>query len=111
VAKYLEVFDPSENRLLMQGKRDLFNELVKNTPFEVEHQSEGSVFQIVNFRNISTTMTDVEFSKWLTIEKKVACLPLSAFYNSRQNSDYVRFSFIKKDEVIIQAMEHLRKNL
>lgn len=111
VAKYLEVFDPSENRLVMQGKRDLFNELVKNTPFEVEHQSEGSVFQIVNFRNISTTMTDVEFSKWLTIEKKVACLPLSAFYNSRQNSDYVRFSFIKKDELIIQAMEHLRKNL
>lgn len=111
IAKYLEVFDPSENRILIQGKRDLFNELVKNTPLEVEHKSEGSVFQIVNFRKVSSTMSDVEFSRWLTIEKKVACLPLSAFYNSRQNSDYLRFSFIKKDEVIIQAMEHLRKNL
>lgn len=111
IAKYLEVFDPSENRIIMQGKRDLFNQLIKNTPLEVEHQSEGSVFQIVNFRNVSTTMTDVEFSKWLTVEKKVACLPLSAFYNSRQNSDYLRFSFVKNDEVIIQAMEHLKKNL
>ncbi|WP_345988783.1 aminotransferase class I/II-fold pyridoxal phosphate-dependent enzyme [Chryseobacterium sp. Chry.R1] len=111
IAKYLEVFDPLENKLLMQKKRDLFNELIKNTPLVVEQRSEGSVFQLVNFRNISKTMTDVEFSKWLTTEKQVACLPLSAFYNSRQNSDYVRFSFIKSDDMIIRAMEHLKKNL
>ncbi|MFP7654531.1 aminotransferase class I/II-fold pyridoxal phosphate-dependent enzyme [Chryseobacterium proteolyticum] len=111
IAKYLEVFDPLENKLLMQKKRDLLNELIKNTPLVVEQRSEGSVFQLVNFRNVSKTMTDVEFSKWLTTEKQVACLPLSAFYNSRQNSDYVRFSFIKSDDMIIRAMEHLKKNL
>ncbi|MGU3374979.1 aminotransferase class I/II-fold pyridoxal phosphate-dependent enzyme [Chryseobacterium sp. M5A1_1a] len=111
LAKYLEVFDPAVNKKIMQEKRNIFNDLIKNTPLQVEHQSEGSVFQVVNFRNISKTMTDVEFSKWLTVDKKVACLPLSAFYNSRQNSDYIRFSFAKKDEVIIQALEHLRKNL
>jgi methionine aminotransferase len=111
VAKYLEVFDPSENQRSMQRKRDIFNELIKDTPLHAEQKSEGSVFQIVNFRDVSKTMTDVEFSKWLTIEKKVSCLPLSAFYNSRQDSDYVRFSFAKKDELIIQALEHLRKNL
>lgn len=111
LAKYLEVFDPLENKKIMQRKRDIFNELLKETPLHIEQKAEGSVFQIVNFRNVSATMTDVEFSKWLTIDKKVACLPLSAFYNSRQNSDYIRFSFAKKDEVIIQALEHLRKNL
>ncbi|REC63812.1 beta-lyase [Chryseobacterium pennae] len=111
LAKYLEVFDPSENKAMMQKKRDIFDEMLKETPLQIEKQAEGSVFQVVNFRNVSKTMTDVEFSKWLTIEKKVACLPLSAFYNSRQNSDYIRFSFAKKDEVIIQALEHLRKNL
>lgn len=111
LAKYLAIFDPSETQQLMQNKRDIFNELIKDTPFEVEQKAEGSLFQVVNFRKISKTMTDVEFSKWLTIEKKVSCLPLSAFYNSRQNSDYVRFSFGKKDEVIIQALEYLRKNL
>ncbi|WP_299180574.1 aminotransferase class I/II-fold pyridoxal phosphate-dependent enzyme [uncultured Chryseobacterium sp.] len=111
VAKYLEVFDPAENQISMQRKRDIFNELIKNTPLEIEQKAQGSVFQIANFRSVSKTMTDVEFSKWMTIEKKVACLPLSAFYHSRQNSDYIRFSFAKKDEVIIQALEHLRKYL
>ncbi|MDV7695747.1 aminotransferase class I/II-fold pyridoxal phosphate-dependent enzyme [Chryseobacterium soli] len=111
IAKYLEVFDPTENQKMMEHKRNIFNELIKDTPLQVEKKAEGSVFQIVNFRNISKTMTDVEFSKWLIIEKKTACLPLSAFYNSRDNSDYIRFSFAKKDEVIIQAMEHLRKHL
>ncbi|KFF10546.1 beta-lyase [Chryseobacterium soli] len=111
IAKYLEVFDPTENQKMMEHKRNIFNELIKDTPLQVEKKAEGSVFQTVNFRNISKTMTDVEFSKWLTIEKKTACLPLSAFYNSRDNSDYIRFSFAKKDEVIIQAMEHLRKHL
>lgn len=111
IAKYLEVFDPSQNQILMQKKRDLFNELITETPFIVEQKAEGAVFQIVNFRTISKTMTDVVFSKWLTIEKKVACLPLSAFYNSRQNSDYVRFSFAKNDDLIIDALEHLKKHL
>ncbi|MDR2235787.1 MAG: aminotransferase class I/II-fold pyridoxal phosphate-dependent enzyme [Chryseobacterium sp.] len=111
LARYLEVFDASENQTVMQKKRDLLYEMAQNTPLEPLQKAEGSVFQIINFRNISRTMTDVEFSKWLTVEKKTACLPLSAFYHSKQNSDYVRFSFAKKDEVIIQAMEYLRKNL
>lgn len=111
IAKYLDIFNPDINKKLMQRKRDIFNEMIKETPFLIEQPAEGSVFQVVNFRNISKSMTDVEFSKWLTIEKKVSCLPLSAFYNSRQNSDYVRFSFAKKDELIIQALEHLKRNL
>lgn len=111
LARYLEVFDPFENRDIMERKRDLFNEMIAFTPLDATKKAEGSVFQIVNFRNVSKTMTDVEFSKWLTVEKKTACLPLSAFYNSRQNSDYIRFSFAKKDELIIHALEHLQKNL
>lgn len=111
IAKYLEVFDPSENQNIMQRKRDLFNEMIKDTPLEAEQKAEGSFFQLVNFRNVSKTMTDIEFSKWLTIEKKVSCLPLSAFYQSKQNSDFIRFSFAKRDDVIINALEYLRKNL
>jgi len=111
VAKYLEVFDPEENRKAMQNKRDIFNELIQYTPLQVEQKAQGSFFQIVNFRNISKTMTDVEFSKWLTIEKKVSCLPVSAFYNAKINSDYIRFSFAKKDDLIIDALEHLRIHL
>ncbi|TXI97462.1 MAG: aminotransferase class I/II-fold pyridoxal phosphate-dependent enzyme, partial [Chryseobacterium cucumeris] len=111
IAKYLDVFDPDLNKKLMQKKRDIFNEMIKETPLQIEQQAEGSVFQVVNFRTISKNMTDVEFSKWLTIDKRVSCLPLSAFYNSRDNSDYIRFSFAKKDELIIQALEHLKRSL
>ncbi len=111
IAKYLDIFDPYKNQQTMQKKRDIFNDLIKETPFIVEHIAEGAVFQVANFRNISQTMTDIEFAKWLTVEKRVACLPLSAFYNSKQNSDYVRFSFAKNDDLIINALEHLRRNL
>ncbi len=111
IAKYLEVFDSSENQIMMQGKRDLFYKLINNTPLKVEQKAEGAVFQIVNFRSVSQTMTDVEFSRWLTVEKRVSCLPLSAFYNSRRDSDYIRFSFAKNDELITDALEHLKKVL
>lgn len=111
IAKYLEVFDPAINLNMMQKKRDIFNELILETPLQIEQKTQGGFFQLVNFRNVNKTITDVDFSKWLTVEKKVSCLPLSAFYNSRQNSDYIRFSFVKKDEVIIQSLEHLRNNL
>ncbi|WP_292009601.1 aminotransferase class I/II-fold pyridoxal phosphate-dependent enzyme, partial [Chryseobacterium sp.] len=111
VAKYLEVFNPSVNQALMEGKRNIFCDMIKNTPLEIEEKTPSSFFQIVNFRKLSKTMTDVEFSKWLTTEKKVACLPLSAFYQTKQNSDYICFSFAKKDEIIIQALEHLNKSI
>lgn len=111
IAKYLEVFDPTDNQHLMQGKRDLFYELISQTPLVIEQKAEGAVFQIANFRAVSQAMTDVEFSKWLTVEKKVSCLPLSAFYSSKQDSDYIRFSFAKNDELIINALEHLKNTL
>ena len=111
IAKYLDIFDPYKNQNLMQKKRDIFNDMIKDTSFIVEHIAEGAVFQVANFRNISKAMTDVEFSKWLTVNKGVACLPLSAFYNSKDNSDYVRFSFAKNDELIMNALDHLRKHL
>ncbi|QQV04215.1 MULTISPECIES: aminotransferase class I/II-fold pyridoxal phosphate-dependent enzyme [Chryseobacterium] len=111
IAQYLKVFDPEENQKMMQRKRNLFISLIQETPFQIESEAEGGFFQIVNFRNINKRMTDIEFSEWLTVEKNVSCLPLSAFYTSKYNSDYIRFSFAKKDELIIQALEHLRKNL
>ncbi|RMZ59960.1 aminotransferase class I/II-fold pyridoxal phosphate-dependent enzyme [Chryseobacterium nematophagum] len=111
LAKFLEVFVPSEMQQIMQKKRDLLHELIKDTPLMIEQKSNGSIFQIINFRNISNKMTDIQFAKWLTVDKKVACLPLSAFYNSKQDSNYIRVSFAKKDSLIIEALEHLRKAL
>jgi len=111
IAKYLEMFDAAENQKIMLNKRNIFCEMTSYTPLQIEEKSQGGFFQIVNFRQVNKTMTDIEFSKWLTVEKKVSCLPLSAFYQSKSNSDYVRFSFAKKDELIVQALEYLKSNL
>lgn len=111
ISKYLGVFDPSVNNLMMERKRNLFYDLMVETPLLVEAKTEGSFYQLVNFREFSPDKTDVEFARWLTIEKKVACLPLSAFYQNKKDSDYIRFSFAKNDELIIQAIEHLKKVL
>lgn len=111
ISKYMEVFDPSVNNLMMEGKRNLFYDLLVQTPLVVEEKTEGSFYQLVNFREYSKTRTDVEFARWLTIEKKVACLPLSAFYQNKNNSDYIRFSFAKNDDLLIRALEHLKKVL
>ena len=35
LAKYLEIFDVDENRRVMQNRRDLFLDLMKETPFEI----------------------------------------------------------------------------
>ena len=108
IAQFLQIFQAETNRNLMQQKRDTFCELMKDLPFEIKTKAEGTFYQLVNFRNITKTLTDVEFSHWLTTEKQVACLPLSAFYYDKKNSDYVRFSFTRKDEVLINAIEKLR---
>ncbi|WP_407402496.1 aminotransferase class I/II-fold pyridoxal phosphate-dependent enzyme [Chryseobacterium sp.] len=111
IAKYLEEFNPSVSNLQMQKKRDLFCEMLSDTPLLVEKKTEGSFYQLVNFESYSKNLSDVDFSKWLTVEKKVSCLPLSAFYQNKKTTNYIRFSFAKSDELIIQALDHLKKVL
>lgn len=111
VAKYLKIFQPEQNCKLLEDKRNLFLSMLKETPLCIEQKCEGGFFQTVNFRQLDQFKTDIDFAKWLTVSKKVACLPLSAFYSTRQNSDYIRFSFAKNDDLIYDALNYLRKNL
>lgn len=111
IAKYLPTFDPSINNKIMESKRNLFHSLLLDTPLQVENKAEGAFYQLVNFRSYDKNQSDVEFAKWLTVEKKVSCLPLSAFYQNKKDSDYIRFSFAKNDDLLIRALEHLKKVL
>ena len=109
LAKYLEVFDVAENRRTMQNRRDLFAELMKETPFSINEKAHGGYFQLANFKNIQPKMTDREFAVWLTTEIKVATIPTSAFFHNEKNTGSVRFCFAKKEETILRAVENLRK--
>lgn len=110
LAKYLEVFDERANQRMMQQKRDFFLNEFKDLPFTIAGKTEGSYFQTVSYENISD-LGDKDFSVWLTKEKKVSVIPVSAFYHNQRNTGKVRFCFAKKEETIKEAAELLRRNL
>lgn len=109
LAKYLEVFDAAENLKFLQNKRDFFLESFKGLAFQISEKSEGSYFQLMNFKSINSEMSDKEFAIWLTKNYKVASIPLSAFYSSQKDTGNIRFCFTKKEETILQAVENLKK--
>lgn len=110
LAKFLPIFDSSENKKVIQVKRDLFCNLIEQTPLKIHEKAEGGFFQLVNFREIDNKMTDVDFCKWLITEKQISALPLSAFYSTKKDSDYIRMCFLRKDEVMINGLEQITKN-
>jgi methionine aminotransferase len=91
---------------LMQQKRDLFLQLLKETEFTVYHPASGSYFQTVSYERISDK-PDTEFAEWLTREHGVATIPISAFYRDKKDDKLIRFCFAKKEETIKQAMAKL----
>lgn len=90
---------------MMQAKRDLLNKLMQQTKF-TPLPSHGSYFQLYKYENISNE-ADVDFAKRLTIENKVATIPVSAFYRSGKDDKVLRFCFAKKNETLEQAVENL----
>lgn len=107
LAAYLE---EKENYLMLssfyQKKRDLFLEGLKNSRWDFT-PSKGTYFQLLSFKNI-TNENDFEFAKRLTIENKVASIPISVFYKEKTDNKILRFCFAKTDETIEKATEILR---
>ncbi|SOO30695.1 Aminotransferase ybdL (fragment) [Xanthomonas phaseoli pv. phaseoli] len=91
-----------------QAKRDRFREQLLTTrlkPLPVP----GGYFQLVDYSAISD-LTDTEFVKWLTIEKGVAAIPLSPFYeNPPAGQRLARLCFAKNDATLDAAIERLQQ--
>ena len=88
-----------------QAKRDLFSALMETSRFELL-PSRGTYFQLADYGAISD-MKDTDFANWITVEKGVAVIPLSPFYQSPPDSRIVRFCFAKQDDTLRQAAELL----
>jgi methionine transaminase len=86
-----------------QQKRDYFLKLTGASRF-VPLTSKGTYFQLMDFSNISRE-EDAELAVKLTKEKKLATVPLSAFYRQSPNARLLRFCFAKKDETLERAAE------
>ncbi|WP_020652163.1 pyridoxal phosphate-dependent aminotransferase [Massilia niastensis] len=90
-----------------QKKRDLFRAGLAGSRFTLL-PSDGTYFQCVRYDAISS-LSEAEFAKWLTVEAKVAAIPVSAFYGTPKESGIVRFCFAKKDETLQLALERLAR--
>jgi len=84
-----------------QKKRDLFLSKLKKSKFKIVPCS-GSYFQLLDYSKISE-MSDIEFSKKLTIEHKVASIPPSVFYKNSDDHKVLRFCFAKKNKTLEEA--------
>jgi methionine aminotransferase len=90
-----------------QAKRDRFREQLLGTrlkPLPVP----GGYFQLVDYSAVSD-LPDHEFAKWLTVEKGVAAIPLSPFYeNPPPGQRLARLCFAKNEATLDAAIERLR---
>jgi methionine aminotransferase len=89
-----------------QQKRDLFCELMGETPFKII-PSAGTYFQLADYSDISDEL-DMEFCARLTRELKVGSIPMSVFYKNPPDQYIVRFCFAKHDDTLRAAVEQLK---
>ena len=107
ISEYLDVVDFSEVSKMYQRKRDLFQNLIKDSRFELM-PCDGTYFQVVNYNQISSK-NDVDFAKELIVNHGVASIPISVFYNDATDRNMLRFCFAKTDETLIAAAEKLNQ--
>jgi methionine aminotransferase len=88
-----------------QEKRDLFLSLIKDSSFQFK-PSGGTYFQVLDYSKI-TEEYDVDFANRLTIDYKIASIPLSVFNDNGIDNKVLRFCFAKTNETLKQAAEIL----
>lgn len=88
-----------------ERKRDLFLSLIKDSRFKFT-TAQGAYFQILDYSNI-TMENDVDFAKRLTIDHKLAAIPLSIFNTDNLDNKVLRFCFAKTDDTLKQAADIL----
>ena len=90
-----------------QAKRDRMEQLLAPSKFKVL-PSRGSYFQLLDYSAISNE-SDYELAKRLTIEHKIAMIPLSSFSHNKKDNKLLRICFAKQDETLIKAAEILNR--
>jgi methionine aminotransferase len=89
-----------------QAKRDRFRAGLAGSRFRLL-PCPGTYFQVVDYSAISDE-TEEAFARRLTVDHKVAAIPVSAFYDKPLERRVVRFCFAKKDETLDLATSRLR---
>lgn len=75
------------------------------------HAPEGTYFIMADYSRLSGA-TPTEFTRYLTREIGVACIPPESFYSEQHahiGRGYVRFAFCKSDEMLREVQERLAR--
>jgi methionine aminotransferase len=89
-----------------QERRDYFAALLEGTKFRAMPAA-GTYFQLADYSAVSS-LRDVDFARWLTIEHGVATIPISVFYREPPDARLVRFCFAKENATLDAAAQRLR---
>ena len=90
----------------LQAKRDRFAAGLMRLGLGVA-PCEGTYFITADVSPLRRNADDAEICKRMTVEAKVAAVPVSAFYESDAPRNFVRFCFSKRDEILDGAIERL----
>jgi aspartate/methionine/tyrosine aminotransferase len=93
-------------RTNLQRSRDRLTEGLRAIGMPVL-PSQGTYFLNVDLAPLGLNETDEAFCKRLVAERKVAAIPVSAFYETDAVTSVVRFCFAKRDATIDGALERL----
>ncbi|MFT6827590.1 MAG: methionine aminotransferase [Roseivirga sp.] len=106
IADYVKTPEHYESVAPMyQKKRDFFLEAMKPSKFK-PITAGGTYFQLMNYSVISDE-NDVVFAEWLTKEIGVATIPMSVFYQDKEDNKVLRFCFAKGEETLAKAAKLL----
>lgn len=106
-----EYINEPENYLSLntfyQAKRDYFLDRIKDSRFKII-PAQGTYFQVLDYSAISQEY-DVDMAKRLTIDHKLASIPMSVFNPNGLDNKVLRFCFAKTEETLERAAEILCK--
>lgn len=92
---------------LFQEKRDFLVEQLSSSRFKVL-PTQGTYFMLLDYSNISVE-SELSFAERLTVESKIAMIPVSSFYSSSDNQHLVRICFAKKLQTLESAVAILQR--
>ncbi|GAA5170053.1 methionine aminotransferase [Viridibacterium curvum] len=90
-----------------QSRRDRLAQGLQDAGFQLV-PSRGTYFQLADYRSIRDDLDDVAFARWLTIERGVACIPVSVFHADARQQGLVRFCFAKQEATLDAAIARLK---
>jgi aspartate/methionine/tyrosine aminotransferase len=95
----------------LERRRDLLRATLEGIGLPVL-PCQGTYFLSADISRFGFNGSDYDFCKYITENAKVAAVPISVFYH-RDSTDVpnslIRFCFCKKDEVMTEAADRLRR--